>query len=74
MCVENRMLRSPLLTTPRNSSMSSSRDTGSSPLVGSSRMSRRASCESASASMYFTRMPDESCETFFVSSSANSCR
>ena len=60
MWVENRMLRWPSATMARNSSTSSSRDTGSRPLVGSSRISSFALWLSASASKYFTFMPLDS--------------
>ena len=43
----------------RKRSSSSSRTTGSSPLVASSRMSRRQSCESAAVSESFIRIPRE---------------
>ena len=74
MCVEKRTLRVPSAAMRRSSSASSSRLTGSSPLVGSSRMSSRALWLSASASRYFTRMPLESWSTRLFSSMANRSR
>ena len=49
----------------------SSRDTGSRPEVGSSRISNSAWCDSAKASRYFTFMPFESSLNFLLSSKAN---
>ena len=60
MCVENRILLLPSATMDRNRPVSSSRDTGSRPLVGSSSISSLAPWLSARAIKYFTRMPVES--------------
>ena len=59
MCEETKMLCPSSWMNSRKRSSSSSRTTGSSPLVASSRMSRRQSCESAAVSESFIRIPRE---------------
>ena len=70
MWVENRMAQPSDFTMWRKMCVSSSLDTGSRPEVGSSRMSRPAWWDRASASRYFTFMPFESSLNFLLSSSA----
>ena len=72
MWVENRILRVPSATMERNSVVSSSRDTGSSPLVGSSKISSEALWLSAKAIRYLTRIPLDSWSTRFSLSRENS--
>ena len=74
MWVENSTLRVPSATMRRSSSVSSSRDTGSRPLVGSSRISSLALWLNARAIMYFTFMPLDSWSTRLLSSRAKSCK
>jgi len=73
MCVEKRIDTPSCSQSVRNVSSSSSREMGSRPDVGSSRISSSALCDIATASWYLTFMPSDSSHTRLLSSSEN-CR